>query len=33
VAEQQSEYFYAAGFNALVKRWDKYIIGGGYVEK
>jgi hypothetical protein len=25
---------YAAGFDALVKRWDKCIIvGGGYVEK
>jgi hypothetical protein len=24
----------AAGFNALVKKWDKCIIvGGGYVEK
>jgi hypothetical protein len=29
---QQSEDFYAAGFDALVKRWDKYInVGGGYV--
>jgi hypothetical protein len=26
--------FYAAGFDALVKRWDKCInVGGGYVEK
>jgi hypothetical protein len=26
--------FYAAGFDALVKRWDKCIyIGGGYVQK
>jgi hypothetical protein len=26
--------FYAAGFDALVKRWDKCInIGGGYVKK
>jgi hypothetical protein len=26
--------FYAAGFDALVKRWDKCINGGGgYVEK
>jgi hypothetical protein len=26
--------FYAAGFDALVKRWDKCInTGGGYVEK
>jgi hypothetical protein len=31
---QQSKYFYAAGFDALVKRWDKCInVGGGYVEK
>jgi hypothetical protein len=31
---QQSKYFYAAGFDILVKRWDKCIIvGGGYVEK
>jgi hypothetical protein len=31
---QQSEDFYAAGFDALVKRWDKYInVGGGYAEK
>jgi hypothetical protein len=26
-------FFFAAGFDALVKRWDKCInIGGGYVE-
>jgi hypothetical protein len=26
--------FNAAGFEALVKRWDKCIgVGGGYVEK
>jgi hypothetical protein len=26
--------FYSAGFDALVKRWDKCInVGGGYVEK
>jgi hypothetical protein len=26
--------FYAAGFDALVKRWDMCInVGGGYVEK
>jgi hypothetical protein len=26
--------FHAAGFDALVKRWDKCInVGGGYVEK
>jgi hypothetical protein len=31
---QQSKDFYAAGFEALIKRWDKYIsVGGGYVEK
>jgi hypothetical protein len=31
---QQSKDFYAAGFHALVKRWDKYIdVGEGYVEK
>jgi hypothetical protein len=31
---QQSKDFYAAGFDALVKRWDKRInVGGGYVEK
>jgi hypothetical protein len=31
---QQSKYFYAAGFDALVKRWDKCInVCGGYVEK
>jgi hypothetical protein len=31
---QQSRDFYAASFDALVKRWDKCIsIGGGYVEK
>jgi hypothetical protein len=31
---QQSKDFYAAGFDALVKRWDKCIsAGGGYVEK
>jgi hypothetical protein len=31
---QQSKDFYAAGFNALVKRWDKCInVGQGYVEK
>jgi hypothetical protein len=34
VARQQSKDFYAAGFNALVKRWDKCVdVGGGYVEK
>jgi hypothetical protein len=31
---QQSEDFYAVGFDALVKRLDKCIIvGGGYIEK
>jgi hypothetical protein len=31
---QQSKDFYAAGFNALVKRWGKCIsVGGGYVEE
>jgi hypothetical protein len=31
---QQSKDFYAAGVDALVKRWDKCInVGGGYVEK
>jgi hypothetical protein len=31
---QQSKDFYAAGFDTLVKQWDKYIdVGGGYVEK
>jgi hypothetical protein len=31
---QLSKDFYAVGFNALVKRWDKCInVGGGYVKK
>jgi hypothetical protein len=31
---QWSKDFHAAGFDALVKRWDKCIsVGGGYVEK
>jgi hypothetical protein len=31
---QQSKDFNTAGFEALVKRWDKCIsAGGGYVEK
>jgi hypothetical protein len=31
---QQSKDFYAAGFDAVVKRWDKFFnVGGGYVEK
>jgi hypothetical protein len=30
----RSKDFYAAGFDALFKRWDKFInIGGRYVEK
>jgi hypothetical protein len=31
---QRSKIFYAAGFDAVVERWDKCInVGGGYVEK
>jgi hypothetical protein len=31
---QQTKDFYAAGFGALVKRWDLHMnVGGGYVEK
>jgi hypothetical protein len=31
---QQPKDFYAAGFYALVKRWDKCInVDGGYAEK
>jgi hypothetical protein len=31
---EQSRDFYAAGFDALIKQWDKCInVGGGYVEK
>jgi hypothetical protein len=31
---QQSKYFFAAGFDALVKLWDKCIsVGAGYVKK
>jgi hypothetical protein len=31
---QQSKDFYAADFDALVRRWDKCInVGGGYVKK
>jgi hypothetical protein len=34
VAETTVENFDAAGFDALVKLWDKCInVGGGYVEK
>jgi hypothetical protein len=32
--KQQSKDFYAACFDALVKRWDKCIsVGGEHVEK
>jgi hypothetical protein len=31
---QQSKYFFAAGFDARVKRWDKCInVSGRYVEE
>jgi hypothetical protein len=31
---QQSKDFYAAGLDALVKQWDKFInVDVGYVEK
>jgi hypothetical protein len=30
---RQSKDFCAAGFDALVKRWDKSVSVGGYVEK
>jgi hypothetical protein len=31
---QQSKDFYVAGFDAIVKRYDKCIsVAGGYVEK
>jgi hypothetical protein len=31
---QQSEDFYAAGFDALAEPWDKCVnVGGGNVEK
>jgi hypothetical protein len=31
---QQSKDFYAAGFDELIKLWDKCIsVGGGYAEK
>jgi hypothetical protein len=33
-SRHSSEDFYAAGFDALAKRWDKCInVGGGHVEK
>jgi hypothetical protein len=31
--KRQSKDFYAAGYDALLKRWDKCINGGGYDEK
>jgi hypothetical protein len=31
--KQQAKDFYAGGFDALVKQWDKCINVGGYVEK
>jgi cation transport regulator ChaB len=31
---QQSKDFYAAGFDTLIKQWDRCIsVGAGYVEK
>jgi hypothetical protein len=31
---QQPKDFYTAGFDALVKRWDKFVnVAGGYAEK
>jgi hypothetical protein len=34
VVETTVKKFYAAGFDALVKCWDKCIsVGGGYMEK
>jgi hypothetical protein len=31
---QQPKDFYVAGYDALVKRWDKCInVGAGHVEK
>jgi hypothetical protein len=34
VAETTIKNLHAAGFDAMVKRWDKCInVGGGYVEK
>jgi hypothetical protein len=33
-SDNRQNDFYAASFDALVKRWDKRInVGGGYVEK
>jgi hypothetical protein len=34
MAETTIKILYAAGFGALVKRWDKCInVGGGNIEK
>jgi hypothetical protein len=33
VARTAVKNFYAAGFDALVKRWDKLISVGGHDEK
>jgi hypothetical protein len=34
VAEPTVKDFYVAGFDMLVKRWDKFMnVGRGYVEK
>jgi hypothetical protein len=34
VVETTVKNFYAAGLDAVIKRWDKFInVGGGYVEK
>jgi hypothetical protein len=33
VARTTVKWLYAAGFDALIKRWDNYINVGGYVEK
>jgi hypothetical protein len=34
VAETVIKRLYAAGFDALIVRWDKCInVGGGYVER
>jgi hypothetical protein len=31
---QESKDFYVAGFDAMLKGWDKCIrVGGGYIEK
>jgi hypothetical protein len=34
LTQQSKDFYYAADFDALVKRWDKCIdVGRGYVEK